>query len=203
MGVRERRVRDKESLRRRILDAAREVFVQEGYEQFSMRKVSNRIEYSPGTIYLHFRDKSALLDTLVNETFEKLNKKLVAIRKDQGDSIECLRRGLGAYIQFGLEHPQDYLVTFVIARDHSEILASDILESSGMRCFENLTHLLSRCAEEGRLESNDTIATGQALWAAIHGLTSLLITKCRFPFVEEKRLVGRQIEILIQGVVKK
>ena len=62
MGVQERRAREKKELRQEILDAAREMFVEDGYENVSMRKIAEKIEYSPTTIYLYFRDKADLLD---------------------------------------------------------------------------------------------------------------------------------------------
>jgi AcrR family transcriptional regulator len=64
MGVKERKAREKETLRQDILDAARELFIREGYQAVSMRKIAEKIEYSPATIYLHFRDKDDIFDHL-------------------------------------------------------------------------------------------------------------------------------------------
>ena len=64
MGVRERRDREREEIRTRILDAARELFATEGYEAVTMRRIADRIEYSATAIYFHFRDKEALLQEL-------------------------------------------------------------------------------------------------------------------------------------------
>ena len=64
MGVKERREREKESLRQDILDVAREMFATEGYESVSMRKIADKIEYSPTTIYLYFKDKNELFYAL-------------------------------------------------------------------------------------------------------------------------------------------
>ena len=72
MGTKERRAREKEQLRQQILLAARELFVNEGYENVSMRKIANKIEYSPTTIYLHFKDKADLLDSVCKETLLNL-----------------------------------------------------------------------------------------------------------------------------------
>ena len=64
MGVKERREREKSETRDKILDAARELFVTEGYEGVSMRKVADKIEYSPTAIYVHFADKEELFREL-------------------------------------------------------------------------------------------------------------------------------------------
>ena len=55
MGVTERKERERQEMRQRILDAAQQVFVEEGYEKASIRNIAERIEYSPATIYLYFK----------------------------------------------------------------------------------------------------------------------------------------------------
>src|SRR5207247_4153004 len=104
MGVQERKARQKENLRQEILDAARELFVREGIENVSIRKIAERIEYSPGTIYLYFNDKAEILQTLCQETFSKLQQKMQAIKDDTADTLGSLRRGMRTYIEFGLEN---------------------------------------------------------------------------------------------------
>src|SRR5215467_13377175 len=113
MGVQERRARQKASIREEILDAARTLFVKEGYEHVSMRKIAEKIEYAPGTIYLYFRDKADIMERLCEETFSKLLQKMHALNNDPANPLEGLRRGLRTYIQFGLDNPNHYIVTFV------------------------------------------------------------------------------------------
>lgn len=72
MGVKERRDREKLATRDLILDAARELFVSEGYEGVSMRKVAEKIEYSPTAIYVHFADKEELFRELCHQDFAHL-----------------------------------------------------------------------------------------------------------------------------------
>src|SRR6266852_5455285 len=94
MGVQERRARQKEGVREEILDAARSLFVKEGYEHVSIRKIAEKIEYAPGTIYLYFRDKAEILDRICEETFSKLLRKMHAIEHDTAAPLDKLRRGL-------------------------------------------------------------------------------------------------------------
>src|SRR5215472_1403239 len=105
MGVQERRARQKESVREEILDAARTLFVKEGYEHVSIRKIAEKIEYAPGTIYLYFRDKAEILEQICEETFAKLAKKMEGINEDPSNPLDCLRRGLRTYVQFGIDNP--------------------------------------------------------------------------------------------------
>jgi AcrR family transcriptional regulator len=200
MGVQERRTRQKEYLRQEILDAARVLFAREGVESVSMRKIAERIEYSPGTIYLYFNDKNEILKTLCDETFSKLHQKIQAIRDDRSEPLNSLRRGLRAYIEFGLQNPNHYMVTFVLAGRALHENQRDQVLDSGLRCFDNLRGMVRRCIEEGLFRIDDIEEASQVLWAGVHGITTLLITKPGFPFVEQTRLVERVVEVLIEGV---
>ncbi len=203
MGVAERQAREKQELKQQILDAARELFVREGYENVSMRKIAERIEYSPATIYTYFKDKDEILDCLCEETFFKLHQKQMAARQETtGDPLEELKKGGETYIRFGLDHPEDYIVTFILRRARQEQPTSPETRKAktGQMCFDGLRNKVRRCMEEGKIKNADVEETSQVLWAGIHGLTALLITQPAFPFVERERLIKRTIEVLIQGV---
>lgn len=200
MGVQERKARHKSNVRRLILDAARDLFVTEGYQHTSLRKIAEKIEYSPATIYLYFQDKSELLDALLTETFTELDAKLRVISLRETDSLTALRRGLRTYIEFGLSHPNHYLLAFV----QNEALFDGERKQYKLKhapaCFDNLRQAVMRAIEDGHLIADDPEATAQALWAGIHGLTSLLIAHASFPFVPRRRLIERLLTILLDGV---
>lgn len=201
MGIQERRLRDRETLRRKILDAARELFVEEGYEAFSMRRLAERIEYSPTTIYLHFTDKAELFNAICEETFAQLVRRLAAIERRGADRpLECLREGLHAYIDFGLKHPHHYTVTFVLSPQQTEEYRFE--GSAGEQAFGFLSRAVERCVEAKAFRPVETDAAAQTLWAGVHGLTSLLIAHQDFPFVAKSKLVGTLIECLIRGFQK-
>jgi AcrR family transcriptional regulator len=192
MGVQERREREKQGIREEILEAARKLFVTEGYENASIRKIADKVEYSPGTIYLYFQDKADILSQISEETFSRLERKLAAINRDAAtDPLERLRSGLRAYIQFGLEHPNRYVLTFV---------RGSIQCAAGGRCFGELMKAVGFAMEAGEMRDADVVAVSQALWAGSHGVTALLITYPDFTFVEQNRLMDKMLEILIEGV---
>ena len=103
---------------RRSSTPLRDLFVELGYEAVSMRKIAEKIEYSPTTIYLYFRDKSDLLDCICSDTFEQLVERLGSISHEESDPFEALKKGLRAYIDFGLQHPAHYKVAFMMPHAH-------------------------------------------------------------------------------------
>jgi AcrR family transcriptional regulator len=191
-----RRARD--FSREEILDAARALFVKESFDAVTIRKIAAEIGCAPGTIYLHFKDKAEIFLRLCEETFSRLGTRMAAIGQDDDDPLECLRRAGRAYIQFGLEHPSHYLITFV----HGFKSPMPQKLEAGERCFSNLVRMVARCAEAGQLRNNNVEEISQVLWTSLHGTVSLLITHCNFPFVEQSRLIERQLDVLIEGIRK-
>jgi len=200
MGVQERRAREKKELRQEILDAAREMFVREGFENVSMRKIAEKIEYSPTTIYLYFQDKADLLDCLCEETFLRLTKKQTILEQTVADPLERLRKGLRGYIEFGLKHPNHYKVTFMMPPPLDEPRRGVRSKELGQKAFAHLRNTLALCAEHGLLEIADLDTTAQVTWAAIHGLTSLLIAHPKFEWLDRNRLIDTLIDMLTAGL---
>ncbi len=198
MGVTERRTRQKLALRQQILDAAREVFVKEGYGNVSMRKIAERIEYSPTTIYLHFRDKADLLRCLTEETFGRLAEIMERITLENPDCVMRLRKGLRAYVDFGLRNPNDYKVAFLL--EH-EPFAHGLLEQDTMafKAYNFLCSAVRDCIEEGQFRPVAYEVASQALWTSMHGITSLLIIRQQFPWVDREELIECVIENSIRG----
>ena len=199
MGTKERRAREKEQLRRQILVAARELFVDEGYENVSMRKIANKIEYSPTTIYLYFKDKADLLDSVCQETLLNLLNTLEQLKNDKNDPVETLRKSGQAYVEFGLKYPQDYKLTFVIRPQFQKGLG--LQEGSiGEKVFNYLREIVSECIHQRQFRQADVETTGQVLWSAVHGVTLLLIDFPDFPWTEKDKLVDTVIHTTIKGL---
>jgi AcrR family transcriptional regulator len=200
MGVQERRARERRFLRQEILDAASELFVKEGFENVSMRRIANKIEYSPTTIYLYFKDKAELLESVCLETFSRLVQKLTRILEQPGDPVERLKRGLHAYVEFGLENPHHYRSTFMMpVPEGFDVTARAKPGSPGMQAFDFLRRSVHDCIADGKFKQNDTELASQSLWAGVHGLTSLLITHGHFPWA--KQVVAGTINTLVAGLV--
>jgi len=204
MSVKERRQREKENLRQVILDTAREMFAEEGYQSVSMRKIADKIEYSPTTIYLYFKDKNDLLRQICDETFAKLGRKLALIDRKHGKNIEGLRAGLRAYVDFGLKHPKHYEVTFILPLTvNLGETEHQFADSLGKKAFDYLRRGVAACIANGEIEKGEIDLVSQTLWAGIHGITSLLIGHEGFPFVNKKTLVDSVIDTMLKGLTVK
>lgn len=207
MGIAERRAREKEELRAKILEAAGELFVEQGFENVSLRKIADRIEYSAATIYLYFKDKEELLTTLCWETFAQLKATLEEFEEADGDPLAKLRAGLRFYIDFGLQHPNHYLLTFCTPHQQYHQFESSAgfeqTNRTGLETFDCLRRALQRCRDAHLIEFTDLEATAQCVWMFIHGTTSLLINSCgdpHFPWVERERLIENSLDLILHSL---
>jgi len=172
MGIVERREREREEVRRKILDAAHELFAREGYDRVTMRRIAEAIEYSPTTIYNHFEDKDDLVQSLCDGDFARL---LGALQAEPSlvDPVEHIRQLGLAYARFGVEYPNHYRFMFMTPAKFEHIHE---LSASGQQAFGLLRSAVERAIGSGAFRPGDGDAVAQVLWASLHGVVALLIT---------------------------
>lgn len=202
MGVAERRARQKTLLRQEILDAARDILVREGYDGLSMRKVAEKIDYSPTAIYLHFKDRDDLVFSVCDEVLGGLVRELQAVERQHSDPLVALKKGMRRYIEFGLAHPQHYLAVFVLP--HNPNAARQMSpDSMGAQAFSCLPRLVGSCVQRKKIRKVDVDTTSRALWASIHGVTSLMIGKPYFDWGDRDKVIDQLLTLLLDGLAPK
>jgi AcrR family transcriptional regulator len=200
-----KRLAHRESLRQEILDAARPLFLRNGYESTSIRKIASKLGCSPGILYHYFEDKDAIMAALIREAFAKLLERLRPLVNDSSPVRDRLRRGLRSYIEFGLENPNHYSVLFRKPDDVTEKEElRQVLHAEGSACFGCLRDMCRQALEAGefRAELSDAEEIAQTLWMGIHGSVSIRIGAQGFPFLEKDRLTDRVIDVLLHGVMR-
>ncbi len=195
MDARARREKYRQEVREVILEAAREALFRVGHEALSMRDLARMIGYSPGTIYLHFQDKQELLYCVVEESFAKLQAALQQIPGRAG-GVRLLKKKLRVYVDFGLRYPHHY---------HFAFMMRPAVDSSSRRfvphpAFDELRGAVRDCVEQKQFRRVDVETTSQALWAVVHGITSLMIMKPDFPWTNKDRVIDHVIDIAVDGL---
>src|SRR5580704_325093 len=208
MGVKERREREKSETRDKILDAARGLFVTEGYEGVSMRRVAEKIEYSPTAIYVHFADKNELFRELCRQDFARLQEVMQSADMP-ADPIERLRQIGRRYVEFGLRFPHHYV--FMFMRPHPEhepddedreIMGNPEVDAYALLKWAVQQAIDARCFRE---DATDAELVSQTLWASVHGVISLNIAKCKDPWVEWRPLEDRaemMLDVTLRGLAR-
>ncbi|NBA86700.1 TetR family transcriptional regulator [Emticicia sp. CRIBPO] len=199
MGVTERKERDKEEMRVRILNAARKLFLEQGYEKTSIRNIADAIEYSPGTIYLYFKDKNELLFALHSESFIGLIKSFEAVAYIENPMDQLI--GMGEqYLRYGLENPELYDLMFLMISPIEALACSDDIWEDGNRAFGMLKAVVQRCLDAGHFKGYDLDDLSMMVWATVHGLVTLHLRKRTLMFDESERIprLIRALELFSQ-----
>jgi len=208
MGVKERREREKSETRDKILDAARELFVTEGYEGVSMRRVADKIEYSPTAIYVHFADKNELFRELCHRDYARLAE-VFQSSVISTDPVERLKQIGAIYIDFGTHNPNHYKFMFMTPHPAHELDDTDreMVGNPEKDAYAFLKWAVQQAIDAGRFreEVRDAEMVSQTLWASVHGVISLHIAKCNDVWVDWRPLRDRaemMLDITLRGLLR-
>ena len=205
MGSNERRTREREDVRRRILDAARELFAGEGYEAVTMRKIADAIEYTPPALYFHFKDKLELVQALCQEDFVTLASHFAQLDAIAEPWERLSRMGRG-YVEFAIEHPNHYRLMFMTKLPPEVEKTDDPNKGNPAKdAYAMVQHLAAEAIAAGVLkpEYQDPDLVAQVLWSAMHGIASLSITMGESKWIEmrtTRELTDSMIEALMGGM---
>jgi len=202
MGVVEKRAKRKEEFRREILDSAREIFINDGYDRFSMRKLAEKIDYSPTTIYIYFKNKDDLLFAICEEFFADFFAELNRIRSVSQDPIDTLRQAYLYLVEFGLKNPNQYKVIFFTKSVYGTM--RELVEKESMARNTHLVfkEMIRDCIKAGRLRELDEDVIAPALATASHGLVTMILYRPDFFNKKSDVIAHSLVDALLRGYQK-
>jgi AcrR family transcriptional regulator len=199
MGTKERQERERLRTRQAILDAARDLFVTEGYRNVSMRKVAERIEYSAAAIYSYFPSKDDIFFALAEEGFRLLAERVLATVQHIPDPLDRLRAGLQAFYAFSRTNPEYFELMFV---DRS--VPSLTQDFQRFEFFQQTTARaeadVRACIERGQFSRTlDPAAALHVLWVAVLGAATIGLAKRLAPGEDPDALAHDVLEAVLAG----
>jgi AcrR family transcriptional regulator len=188
MGLIDRKEREKVEMKRQILDAARSLFLDQGFEKTSIRNIAEVIEYSAGTIYLYFKDKNEILFALHVEAFSVLMQAMQAGIMGETDPFERLISLGKHYLKYAFENPELYDLMFVMTAPMETLECREEIWCDGERAFETLKFVVGDCIEAGYFKDAENETISVMVWSLVHGLATLHLRRRTMIFPEIKRI---------------
>lgn len=188
MGIVDRKEREKTEMKRQVLDAARKLFLEQGFEKTSIRNIAEEIEYSAGTIYLYFKDKNEILFALHVESFGALMQAMQAGVMSETDSFERLISLGKHYLKYAFENPELYDLMFVMTAPMETLECREEIWCDGERAFGTLKFVVEDCMKDGYFEGDDSETISVMVWSLVHGLATLHLRRRTMIFAEERRI---------------
>lgn len=187
--------------RAEILEAAERIFIAEGYEGATIRKIADEVGVSSTALYMHFQDKGCILLEICERTLRLLLDRNREIAAKPLDAVVRVKMMLEAYMRWGMEHPNAYQLVYSAPRPPSAAGWPDDTVDLSNQCYEIFCSVVREIAANGRLRTGSADSAGQALWMSCHGVVALLAARPLFPWVEREELIQVTLEGLLHGLV--
>jgi AcrR family transcriptional regulator len=163
--------------------------------------VADAVGVTPPSIYLHFADKTELLWEVCDDQFRKLDEQLEAATAGVEDPVEAIKRCGKAYVEFGLSNAEGYRILFM-GRGHQVPGVVDPSEEKPAS-FAHVVEAVQRGIDAGRFRDGSAEVLALGLWAAAHGITSLLIALPDFPWPGDRDvMIDRLLAQAVEGVLR-
>jgi AcrR family transcriptional regulator len=187
------------SRRAEILAAAKHLFAVEGVSHVTMRRIGAAVGVSPTALYMHFADKDALLAAIAQDTFSELLDRLQASRVPGRSPRSNIRAALRSYVEFGLERPDEYRLTFMsrlFRREDAKTCAVELAD----RSFALLEQSVRELMQDGTFQIRPVTPTAEAIWAMLHGVTALLLDQLENLETAPGLLIDTALDLLEAGL---
>jgi AcrR family transcriptional regulator len=191
------------SRRGEILDAAKRLFIEEGFAQATMRRIAGAVGVSPTALYLHFSDKEAILRAIGEDFFEEL---LVALHETQNSDrppLARLRAGMRCYVDFSLERADEYRLTFQTRNARALPECNDDKPDTADLSFAVLEHAVQQLLEAGIFRPGNAVLIAESIWCALHGTTAVLMDLYDRAKTGRDELIEAMIGMIIRGLASK
>lgn len=186
------------NLKQRIIDAARQVLLSDGYRNFSLRKIAREIDVSATSIYLHFEGKDDLVHSLMEEAIERLNNQLEKSGARHKDPILKLNALAHTYTAFALENPREYQVIYLISSEEMTRYPKEKFRKA-RKGYEIVTSALKEGVKAGLIAEEKPRMAAYTFWAQLHGVMSVVLSKRLDTRIKQEEFIEEAIDHIIKG----
>lgn len=188
------------SLRSEILEVSRELLIEHGFGKLSMRNIAKRANITATSIYLHFDNKDDLLLALIEESIEHLKNELADQIGSSKDFIQQLEDLARCYIRFALERPKEYEIIYMVRPEEMPEYPKEKFQQI-RSAYELSAEIIERGQTEGVIDVDDPLVSAYTLWAQLHGVVSVILSKRLDTRIPQDEFIDQAIENIIQGFI--
>ena len=179
--------------RAEILAAAERIFVAEGYDGATIRRIADEVGVSSTALYMHFKDKAEILLEITSDAIAHMLETNTQIAQLPGDPVIRVRGILDAYMDFAIENANAYQLIFCAK-------PAEVTEERA-QSYAQFRSVVAEIAACGRLRTGTVDVAAQTLWAGCHGLVTLVHSSPSFNWESMAALRSAMLDGLLHGLV--
>lgn len=176
-----RRERERAARRRMILDAAKEVFAEQGFSNATVEEIAARCELAVGTLYRYFKSKEELYVSLLLEATALFSERIEVIRASDLSPDAQLRAVWEFFYEFYRQQPEYYRVFMFLHNERlPELISPEVIGEVNRRTGENfrlIRKIVQQGVDAGIYRPVDTRGVVDVLWSLLMGLAQLIETR--------------------------
>ena len=203
MSIKDRKERERDERRDLILSAASEIITTEGIDNFSVRKLATKIDYSPSIIYHYFEDKDDIINQLMRRNYQKIISGLSVLEMSAEKPEQQIKDAIRNFINLALNMSDQYLS--IMLNTSPQILEHTSVLFKGASQHRKAVSMLCRSLQEIYTTVDDDFIelTAQVIWTASFGLIVRLMVEKNIDDEQRTRLIEHHLNIIIDGALKK
>lgn len=187
--------------RAEILAAAERIFVAEGYDGATIRRIADEVGVSSTALYMHFKDKAEILLEITSDAIAHMLETNTQIAQLPGDPVIRVRGILDAYMDFAIENANAYQLIFCAKPAEVTEERAQTSVDLGAQSYAQFRSVVAEIAACGRLRTGTVDVAAQTLWAGCHGLVTLVHSSPSFNWESMAALRSAMLDGLLHGLV--
>lgn len=188
------------SLRNKILQVSRNILLNEGFSNISMRKIASEINVSATSIYLHFKNKDHLVHTIIEESIRELNNTIQSISASALNPVQKIEKIARSYIAYGLDRPQEYEVIFMVRPEEMPRYPIEKFRDA-RKGYELLASVIREGIDQNLINEQEVLSTAYAMWAQLHGVVSVILSRRLDTRLSQNEFINHAVDHIVQGIL--
>jgi len=191
-----------ESIKKAIIDVAKDIVENDGFENLSIRKIAKQVGYSPGSIYQYFSNKDHIVEMMISESYSELIKILKKDYKKFDSVAEEIEFRYKKYIEFALDN-SNYFKIIMLSENKNILSKTSVLKEGSTKnkgALLFLRHFLEKGIDNSEFKINDIELVTQSFWISVYGLIMRLIIEDNIKNSQIEKLINNHLKFLLNSI---
>lgn len=189
---------EQNGLKGELILACRQLLLEEGYRNCSLRKIAREAGVTATSVYLHFDSKDDLIHAVMERSIAELNRRLEEAASGTGGATDRLEGLARAYVRYALDHPREYQVIYLVSSDEMARYPREKFRRA-RQGYEIVADVIREGVAAGMLEEPRPMLAAYTLWAQLHGVMAVVLSRRLDSRINQDLFIEQALDHILQG----